>query len=473
MNPRAALRFAKRSQRLHVLIVLAVCLFGSGFVEPGLADPPVNQSTRVPHGQRAPATPPDHPYARAILLVGPIDPQLRETLEKWEQMAPDSPAARRLRSRFRAVIDLIEHHKSPKAEDFRGAPATHPPETLSRLADSDASDRLEAVANVAWLEARARLLQGSRGDAIRLVGAVLAFSRWAGDKFGMFAFLSCATTHRNGAELLARWLPGMTEDELALLEKVLRELPPPPDVVRVLHYEARQAQCDIEELEELFLEWLEEARQAGLVQEQSVQLTKKVFAFRETPESRLISAQKQWVKDLEAILRSGRPAEWAELLSRTAMPVIEDWRDELLPFFPELRDRGWLRNHMYVVYPVRSLIYRICRRLNWDPGLAKKKRGRPLALLVARLDPRLDACVATLCISLIFAQAYPIFLRAAVEHLREDQPDSLTELHSLGLTARIVADNNGFTIRTSPGNLELRVMLRKRETAQMSGETQF
>ncbi len=258
----------------------------------------------------------------------------------------------------------------------------------------------------------------------------------------------------------------MTEDELALLEKVLTELPPPPDVVRVLHYEAQQAQSDLQELEELCLEWLEEAREAGLVQERAVQLTKKVLAFRETPESRLISAQKQWVKDLEAILRSGRPAEWAELLSRTAMPVVEDWRDELLPFFPELRDRGWLRNHMYAVYPARSLIYRICRRLNWDPGLAQKKSGRPLALLVARLDPRLDAFVPALCISLIFTQAYPVLLRAAVEHLRGDQPASLTELRSLGLTARIIPDDEGFRIRTEPGELELRVILKQQERSR-------
>ena len=464
MNAQNALRLAQRLSRAHALVAFAVWVCKVCLEDPGLGGTAVDQSVRPPHGQRAPATAPDESYAKAILLVGPIDRRLLETLEKWEQMAPDSQAARCLRLRFRAVIDLIERPDSPKSKDPSEEPATNVRQALPRLADSEAGRRIEAAANVAWLEARARFLRGSRVDAIRMVGAVLAFSRWGGDKFGTSSLVSCALAHKDGAELLARWLPDMTEEELALLEKVLTKLPSPPDVVRVLHHEAQQAQSDLHELEELCLEWLEEAREAGLVQERAVQLTKKVLAFRETPESQLISAQKQWVKDLEAIVRSGRPAEWQELQFRTAMHVIEDWRGELLPFFPELRNRDWLRNHMYAFYPARSLIYRICRRLNWDPGLAKKKSGRPLALLVARLDPRLDAYLPAACI--IVTQGYPVLLRAAVEHLLEKESKSLTELRSLGLTARIVPDDEGFKIRTEPAELELRVILKQQERSR-------
>ena len=394
-------------------------------------------------------------------LVGPVDVTLVRETESWAELAPDSEAGLRVRTRFAHVLHAMEGMSPNKLKTPREPKGAAHGSAQSPLPDGQASRRLRTAVRVAWLEARARFRQGDHASAIRLIASALRLNRCVAAHFGVFTLAACARAHGEASELIAQFVPHLTEEQLCLVQTMMRRLPPPPNPFDALRYEATVGVARPQQLQDVFSELLHDLRRYGLVRAQSVERTLALLGFDQVPRGALASVQLRWVRRLEATLRDHPPTKWYELENELAAQELSTWKEELLPFFPELREPRWLRQHIEELYPADCLLRRICRRVDQQPQLATKRRRRPLALLVAQLNPLLAAEPVGMLLTGI--EGSPLLILGAIEHVRGERPESLTELRRLGLTARIVLEHNGFKIRTEPMPLELRVILKQQE----------
>ncbi len=452
MNPGTLLRTA---MRLAVLVVLCAPLPTTQAADSGHHACDATTSCRkVPSAARDSCE-----CIRVLDLVGPVDVTLVRETEGWAEIAPDSEGGRRVRSRLAHVLHAMKRIPPDKCRTPQELKETAPTSPRAQLSDGQASRRLRTAVRVALLEARARFQRGDHASAIQLIASALRLSRRVAAHFGVLTIAACAGAHSEGAELLAQFVPHLTEEHLGLVQTMMRRLPPPPNPFDALRYEATVGVARPEELRSLVSELLHDLRRYGLVRAQSVELTLAVLRFDQVPLAELASVQLRWVRRLEATLRDHPPTKWYELENELAARELSAWKEELLPFFPELREPGWLRQHIEELYPANCLLNRICRRLDRQPQLATGRLGRPLALLIAQLNPLLAA--GPVGMLLIGIEGQPLLVLGAIEHLRGHPTESLTELRRLGLTVHIVPDNDGFTIRTEPQELELRVILKQ------------